>query len=426
MAKAEGELGLKISGFQAALSKASHLMKEFGEHAKETAGKAGEQLHDVMKDTGHGNLANMIGLGGASVAVTAFSAAVVETVKKASEAFEDFETSSMQMGLLVGNAKVGEEIEEWIHGLEGAGGHVEDLTAGMKQFVEAGLSIEEAKTKLLEYQKLSIATGDSMESLAQSFRKVKAGGLDAGEGAARFLKSPLMLGLATEEKNRDLAGKREAAQSKLQLDTVYHGMNSPEVAKDKETLAAVDAQLKETTADWVKAGNLTSKVLDSILARVTGPGGQYEHAVQLQGATEHQKKEDVGEAFNEELRKLGESMSTGFKPALDELIKDLPKLDGFVRGLGDTLGQTTLALVKMTQMDLLGLKGGSAESQAYDILHGAGAYKALGVIPTGNAVVPGGPGFPAGSPKDVHTEQLLAAVIAMRQDIVHLLTGGMM
>ena len=86
--KAEGELGLKISGFQSALNKATHLMKEFGEHAKETAAQAGEQLRDIAKETGGGKIANMLGLGGAAVAVTAFSAAVVETLKKAGDAIK--------------------------------------------------------------------------------------------------------------------------------------------------------------------------------------------------------------------------------------------------------------------------------------------------------------------------------------------------
>src|SRR6478672_7115780 len=98
--RVENELGLKITNFQAALKNASHLMREFGERARETGKHAGEQLRDIAKDTG-----------GLAAAVTAFGAAVVETFSKATAASEDFEASAMQIGLLVGNMKKGDEIE---------------------------------------------------------------------------------------------------------------------------------------------------------------------------------------------------------------------------------------------------------------------------------------------------------------------------
>lgn len=423
--KVEGELGLKISGFQGALNKASHLMKEFGEHAKETAAQAGEQLRDVLKDTGSNKLANMLGLAGAGVAVTAFGAAVVETVKEGSQAFEKFETSALQLGILVGDSKVGTEIAEWIDTIDGAGGSTEDLTNAMKQFIEAGLGVEEAKTKLLEYQKLAIGTGDSIESLAQSFRKVKAGGLDAGEGAARLLKSGPMMMLATEEKNRGLNEKKAKAQQEI---VMLSGTAGGE--KAKEDLAAVDAQMKETTSDWVKKGNLTSKVLDQILARVTGPGGKFEHAVEQVKETQAGKKADVADEWEHLNKALGEAMSTGLKPALDDLITELPKLKGYFVALGTAAGSAIHVLETLGGMVKAGVeatsKGGEgATAEAYEILHGKGSYKMLTEHPNLTSQQNRGEKIVQVDKLETHALAQLSTLVLIREELKHLVMGGL-
>src|SRR5258708_6501646 len=92
------KLGITTSQFESGINRAKAEVKEFAKEVKNKMGEAKEAIADIAKETGGGKLATMLGFAGGTAAVTAFGAAVVETMKGGIEEAGKFQTQAFEMG----------------------------------------------------------------------------------------------------------------------------------------------------------------------------------------------------------------------------------------------------------------------------------------------------------------------------------------
>ena len=263
MAKLEAEVTANIGPFERALAQASQKAREFASKTKDV-GK------DVFKETAGGGAFKMAGLAGGVAAATAFGAAIVETTKESLGAFGKMETQILKLKYNLKDPTVAKEVHEWIKQIATGPPEVDKLHDAFISLNAAGVDMEKSKEILKDLQAVALKSGGSVDELAEAFRRAKAGGLDAGEGAARLLKS--LPGLSVEiEKYKN-----------KQADLAEENVGPWDPAKGVySNMAAAKTRAKElremTAADFVKGGGLKTGVLEDMLHRMA-PRGMVEEA----------------------------------------------------------------------------------------------------------------------------------------------------
>lgn len=157
-AKIEAELSANIAPFRRELEKATEKLREFGAKAKEIG-------TDILKETGGHDMAKMLGLGGATVAITAFGVALVEAVHKGLEAYGEFEQRVLKTELNVPGITHEQATErtEADDKLAGAPGTAADIGAAKTQLREAGLAESQTESQKAETPSIGGVSGAHME-----------------------------------------------------------------------------------------------------------------------------------------------------------------------------------------------------------------------------------------------------------------------
>src|SRR5260221_1681102 len=101
-------------------------------------GEAKEAIADIAKETGGGKLATMLGFAGGTAAVTAFGAAVVETMKGGIEEAGKFQTQAFEMGYALNNMDLGTEMTEWAEKTASSVGTAEDRIHALQSLMQSG------------------------------------------------------------------------------------------------------------------------------------------------------------------------------------------------------------------------------------------------------------------------------------------------
>jgi hypothetical protein len=257
MARIEAEVTADIKPFERALRAAATQAREFAEKTKDV-GK------DVFKEAGAGKMFNMSGMSGATVAATAFGAAIIETAKEGLDAYGHLQTKVLELTANLKDPEVAEKMREFLKTLAIGAEDTDHLQAAFISLNESGLGIEESGKLLQDLQAWALRSGEAVDGLAEAFRRASAGGLDAGEGASRLLKS--IAGLAPEiEKHKD-----EMVEM-LQNYAKYAGPGAaPLEFQGKKINSGQAGQLAEefksmTAADFVKKGFLKKDLLEKLV-----------------------------------------------------------------------------------------------------------------------------------------------------------------
>ncbi len=328
-----GKLGLTTTQFESALNKAKGEAANFGKEVALHAKEAREQLADVAKETGGGKFASMLGLAGTGVAATAFGVAVVEAMKGGLEAFGHFETKVLELKANLKDPSIAKEVTEWVESISGAGGKFDDLFGGMRSLLESGLGLEESKTLLTSFAAEAIKTGASVTELAEAFRKARAGGLDAGEGASRLLKSipdlaPMIQPLIDQE-----AAKFRRTHTTYQGDAGTWKMSEADQAEYEKLKS-------QTPADYVKGKQLTTQNLEDLLNKNAPRGLIEEKKKTVEGAeAEFHQKMDVM------MKNLGEALAPSFKQIMADLMTEMPKLTPLLIDFGHEVARAATWII---------------------------------------------------------------------------------
>src|SRR5215475_13252392 len=300
MARLEAEVTANIGPFERALSQATHKAKEFANQTKDI-GK------DIFKETAGPNISKMLGAAGGAAAVTAFGVAIVDTAKESLKAFGHMETQILRLKYNLKDPTVAKEVHEWIEQIATSDTEVDKLHDAFVSLSESGLSLEETKTVLQDIQAIGLKSGESVDGLAEAFRRARAGGLDAGEGAAKLLKA--LPGLALEIE------KQKKKQAELVEEQVGPWDPSRGVYANMATARAQAKELREmSAADYVKKGLLNTKNLEEMLHAMAPRAMVKESRETLEG-TEGR----LGIVIDN----LKESLGEGLAPAIKDITKSL-------------------------------------------------------------------------------------------------------
>jgi hypothetical protein len=307
VARIEAEVAANIGPFRRALGEALEGAREWGR-------KVGEVGTDFTKEVGGNKLSNMIGLAGAGVAVAAFGAGLVETAKTGLEAFGHMETRVLTLKANLKDPAVAEAVNSWLESLPAAAGNIDDLTNGMRSLLESGLSLDQAKKTLLDLSGVAIKTGDSVGELAEAFRRAKAGGLDAGEGATRLLKQLPGLSMAIQPMI-DKAASDFAKHAPRSMNEMGQMTMS---AEDQATYTKMKG---ESAADFVKSGKLDTSKLEELLSSMAPKDLLAEKANTLEG-----REAQLGKVFEQLEVSIGAALAPGIEKLITGLADKLPEL----------------------------------------------------------------------------------------------------
>jgi hypothetical protein len=321
MARLEAEVSANIGPFERALRQA-------GAEAREFAAKTADIGKDIFKEAAGSKLTNLLGLAGAGAAATAFGSAVIETAKSSLEAFGHLEKQVLQLKYNLKDPTVAKEIHEWLEQLAQNDEEVDKLHSAFVSLSESGLNLEKSKEVLQDLQAVALKSGESVESLAEAFRRAKAGGLDAGEGAAKLLKA--LPGLSTEIEKQIALQARAAETGVTPYDPVRATGGLP-VKVDKGRAAELR---RMSAADFVKSGLLDTSTLERMLHRM---------APRQMVAESRETLEGTAGRLGIVIDNLKESFGEGLAPAIKQLTKDLsdnlPKIEESLKAFGEALGK---------------------------------------------------------------------------------------
>ncbi len=243
-AELQAELSINIGPFQKGLHQATEGVREFSKKTAE-AGK------DIAKELAGNDLSKLLGLAGATAAVSAFGLALVEAGKKGIEAFRDFEKVQLRIQQNLKDRSLGAGLTANIEETSGAAGSFAERGNAAAILLEAGIQpgrdIESSKekpgiggvpgatqdasglitlptqekTKALDsgtqtilhaLDEWSKRNGDTQSQMAETLRMMHAGGADSGEGMTRALRSFKGLDIAlqpfVDAANRGHAGEQ--------------------------------------------------------------------------------------------------------------------------------------------------------------------------------------------------------------------------
>lgn len=373
MAKIEAEVTANIGPFERALTKATEQAREFGR-------KVGEVGTDFTREVGGSKVANVLGLAGGVTAAAALGAGIVETAKTGLEAFGHMETRVLSLKANLKDPAVAESVNKWLESLPAATGSMDELTKGFNQLVESGLGLQQAGSTLLDLSAISIKTGESITDLAEAFRKAKAGGLDAGEGASRLLKG--IPGLAAAMQPMIDQSANDYLRSIGHAPGYMTGIT-------QEQSAEYQKRKTETPEDYVKSKQFNTAGLEQLLHQMADPSlimeksGTLEgHEAQLGRAFEElevsigAKLAPTIELFADKLAAALPGLSDGITKVAGEFANDvLPALEGFAHYLKGLVGAVTSEMGKEGR-DLMGhftdlVKEGRMDPATHELIQGA-------------------------------------------------------
>jgi len=321
MARIEAEVVADIRPFERALHRATEEAREFAEKTKDI-GK------DVFKDTVGGKAFNLAGMAGGAAAVTALGAAIVDTAKEGLDAFGHFETKVLELKANLKDPEVAKQTREWLAGIATAPGEIDKLQSAFTSLVESGLTLDQSKKTLLDLQAVAIKSGESVESLGESFRKAKARGSDMGEGVTKLLNSLPGLSRQIEE---DKAALASAYETGLKSPPGMTGGYAP--SKHRSRMEAAEKIRSMSAQDYVKSGLLNTEDLEKKIHELAPPGIVTEKKGTLEG-----KEGELDKVIEDLKIDLGEKLAPSVERFIDTISENLPTLEEDIKQFGESIG----------------------------------------------------------------------------------------
>jgi len=345
MARLEAEVTANIAPFERALGQATRKAKEF-------AAQTADVGKDVFKEGAGGGAFKMAGLAGGAAAATAFGVAVVDTVKESLGAFGKMETQILRLKYNLKDPSVARQVHEWIEQIATGPQEVDKLHDAFVSLSESGVGLEKSKSIMQDLQAMALKSGDSVDSLAEAFRRAKAGGLDAGEGAAKLLKALPGLSLEIEKQKR--------AQASLVEQQVGPWDPARGVYANMANAKAQAKELREmSAADYVKKGLLNTANLEQMLHEMAPRGMVTETRGTLEG-TEGR----LGIVIDNLKESLGEGLAPAIKALTTDLNENLPAIQDNLKEFGTAIGNAVGFLTSY-------FKPGGGEAKAQTAISGA-------------------------------------------------------
>src|SRR5271166_581473 len=248
--------------------------KHFSEQVKESFDKVKEASTDIMKDTGLGGIAKLLGMAGAAGAAVEFGSKIVEAFKEGIGGAIKMESAIAHLKLALGSAREGmaEDLVKFAEANAGAVGSVEENISALKKLTGAGMTVVDAQKALIDLQNAALKTDQPLEKIADDFAAIKAEG-EVRPGFFRenpeiALKARQMLGLAPPQ-GVELTPEQEARRSELAAQLAIPTRLPSQIEENR----ARQAELAALPMPSAGGGVFTAADEESLVAKVKEAGG---------------------------------------------------------------------------------------------------------------------------------------------------------